>query len=212
MARTSDTHRPRSLRAEQKELTRRKLVAAAKKVFGSKGYAGTSIDDIVAAAGASRGTYYLYFRNKCEVAAELIAEYTVEAEALLTDLTQQSDPDRDKVKAWLEAYFALFSRHRSSIRAWMQAESIERSLRVVSDQRLERFLGRLTTWIGENRRRAGLPEPDEISHSRAVLLVAQLERLAYFMLVRKWEMDEGGVIESLADAWELSVLAHPAAR
>jgi len=61
---------------------REAILAAMIEVAGSKGYAATSVTDVVAAAGASRATFYRYFEDKedCFLAAfELAARRVVEA-------------------------------------------------------------------------------------------------------------------------------------
>ena len=56
-----------SLRDEQKRLTRRLLIEGALAAFERKGYAATTIEDIVAEAKASRATFYLHFKSKADV-------------------------------------------------------------------------------------------------------------------------------------------------
>ncbi len=72
-----------------REATRRELLGAALEVFGDKGYAATTISDIVGAAGVTQGTFYLYFKNKENIFSELLHEYrTLMISGLLnTDFT-----------------------------------------------------------------------------------------------------------------------------
>jgi AcrR family transcriptional regulator len=58
-----------------REATRGELLGAALEVFGEKGYAATTISDIVGAAGVTQGTFYLYFTNKADIFSELLNEY-----------------------------------------------------------------------------------------------------------------------------------------
>ncbi len=44
--------------------TEKRILKAAIKLFGDKGYFKTTVDDIAHAAGIAKGTIYLYFRNK----------------------------------------------------------------------------------------------------------------------------------------------------
>ena len=55
-----------SLRAAQKQMTYELFLAKALELFGTKGYAATTIDDIATAAGATRTTFYLHFSSKAE--------------------------------------------------------------------------------------------------------------------------------------------------
>lgn len=49
---------------DAKEARRREILMAALKAFSDKGYDKTSMNDIVAASGLSKGTLYWYFKNK----------------------------------------------------------------------------------------------------------------------------------------------------
>jgi AcrR family transcriptional regulator len=49
---------------ERSEATRTKLVAVARDLFGTKGYAATAIDDVTRAAGLTKGAFYHHFADK----------------------------------------------------------------------------------------------------------------------------------------------------
>ncbi|WP_185984614.1 TetR/AcrR family transcriptional regulator [Aureimonas mangrovi] len=51
-------------RTEMVEETRAKLIAAARRAFAAKGYAGASMDDLTAEAGLTRGALYHNFGDK----------------------------------------------------------------------------------------------------------------------------------------------------
>ncbi len=51
---------------------RAQILAHAREVFAKRGYHAARIDDIVAAAGVARGTFYLYFDDKRAVFEELV--------------------------------------------------------------------------------------------------------------------------------------------
>jgi len=52
--------------------TRRRLVEAASTCFMERGYAGTSMSDLIAAAGLTKGGFYFHFASKRDVAVEVV--------------------------------------------------------------------------------------------------------------------------------------------
>ena len=46
------------------ERRKQELLKIAYKMFITKGYENTSVDDIIEAAGIAKGTYYYYFESK----------------------------------------------------------------------------------------------------------------------------------------------------
>ncbi|WP_427180131.1 TetR/AcrR family transcriptional regulator [Paenibacillus sp. TC-CSREp1] len=68
----------------QSEQTKKKLADASKALFVQKGYKATSIEDIVAATGSSKGNIYYHFKSKEGLFLYLIDEWDREWEASWT--------------------------------------------------------------------------------------------------------------------------------
>src|SRR6188508_1929234 len=51
---------------------RAEIFRHAARLFRLRGYAGTSIDDVMLAAGLTRGAFYAHFKSKDELFAEVI--------------------------------------------------------------------------------------------------------------------------------------------
>lgn len=58
---------------ENKQQKRARLLETAFQLFITKGTSQTSISDIASAAGVGKGTFYLYFKDKDDIEARLIA-------------------------------------------------------------------------------------------------------------------------------------------
>lgn len=61
----------------QKEEKKLHLMQAAEELFLHKGFAGTSIDDIVRAASVAKGTFYLYFQDKGEIWDSVVVQISL---------------------------------------------------------------------------------------------------------------------------------------
>jgi AcrR family transcriptional regulator len=70
--------------------TRERLLRAAADVFAQRGYDGTRVADIAAAAGVSNGALYAHFGSKADL---LVAALRAHGRRLLADLFA-ADPDR----------------------------------------------------------------------------------------------------------------------
>lgn len=57
---------------EYKEEAKKKIITAGMEVLGRKGYCATTMDDIAAHLGVSKGALYLYFKNKDELVVEVV--------------------------------------------------------------------------------------------------------------------------------------------
>ena len=59
---------------ERKDARRRRILAAATRLFGAHGYHATTVPMIVTAASTSTGNFYFYFRNKEDVFADALSD------------------------------------------------------------------------------------------------------------------------------------------
>ena len=79
------------------DLRRREILTAAIKVFGKKGFADTSVDDVAAAAKIAKGTLYLYFRSKEDIYATALRQAIHELHALIADRLATAQGLRQKL-------------------------------------------------------------------------------------------------------------------
>lgn len=88
----SEDHRVR-VGAQRRGKTRLRLLQSALVVFAEKGIDATVIDDVIAAAGVSRGTFYNHFRTTSELLLALATAMSDEALAVVDPVVLSlSDP------------------------------------------------------------------------------------------------------------------------
>jgi AcrR family transcriptional regulator len=102
----------RTKHTERSEATRAALVAAARPLFANRGYAHVGTEEIVRAAGVTRGALYHQFRDKLELFAAVVEQLEQElaqrtgVAAMATQQPGAPDPLaelRAGAEAWLEA-------------------------------------------------------------------------------------------------------------
>lgn len=156
---------PDSTGTRRKENTRTRLVRASLDVFVDKGIDGATVDDLVSAAGFTRGAFYSNFSTKEEVFSALFASVTEEMlqiartaveEALPAEERGAADPRRgDAQTADAEAMIAVFEAIRPFGRQWylLYSDAVARSLRdekmrtelAAQRERLRDEIGKLLT-------------------------------------------------------------------
>jgi AcrR family transcriptional regulator len=117
------------LAQRRKTETRQGLLAAAYRVFGEKGYAQATVDDVAAAAGVSKGAVYHHFASKEELFRALLADHGHELDAMAAaakDARSFADLVRRVVRVWIGHYrsdplfvpLSLESRLAATREAW----------------------------------------------------------------------------------------------
>ncbi|HDS1738612.1 TetR/AcrR family transcriptional regulator [Pseudomonas putida] len=98
-----------SIREEQKQRTRDRLLDAAFEVFSEVGFRAATIDEIMKRAGANRATFYLHFTDKLDIAAGIGRRSSMAVSDRFRQLDRMESPSCAEVRAWLESDF----NHRS---------------------------------------------------------------------------------------------------
>ena len=76
--------------------TKKKIVSAAWKLFYEQGYNGTTIDDIVAESGTSKGSFYHYFNGKDDLLSSLAYLFDEKYEEL-EEIMPEDMPSTEKM-------------------------------------------------------------------------------------------------------------------
>jgi AcrR family transcriptional regulator len=92
------------LRSRHAEATRRAVLAAARSLFGRKGYAQTSVDEIADAARVTKGAVYHHFAGKEALFRAVYAEVEAEAQARAMGAGDPEGPPVEQIVAKMSAY------------------------------------------------------------------------------------------------------------
>jgi len=87
--------------------TRERLLAAARRLFGERGYEATSIEAVLAASGVARGALYHHFPSKAELFDAVLVDVLVEiAERSAAAAAASKDP-LEGLRAGSHAWLAM---------------------------------------------------------------------------------------------------------
>ena len=89
----TQTKSARRTQGERSQATRAKLIAAARRLFAERGYAGVGTEEIVRAAGVTRGALYHHFAGKPELLEAVYEQVEGEiTQKIATGALAGSDP------------------------------------------------------------------------------------------------------------------------
>lgn len=75
--------------------TKARILDAAERLVLEKGFAGTSVDEVIAAAGTTKGGFFHHFHSKQELAHGLVERYVAVDMELLDSLLEQAERESD---------------------------------------------------------------------------------------------------------------------
>ena len=184
-----------SLRAAQREFTRKRLIAAARVAFEQQGYVDVKIEDIVEPAGASRATFYLYFPSKLAALQAVLGEFDAEGNGILALFEANPDTSVEGLLAWLRKSVEFYEAHKLLFRALYQAQIVEPEYANWMEVNVERFVA---MW-----ERLGLvpDKSDEDLRVAATLFFAQCERTLYLLIIQGIEVNREKVLRAIAESW-----------
>lgn len=186
-----------SLRAAQKAMTRELFIEKALELFGEKGYAATTIDDIAQAAGSTRTTFYLHFPSKVEVMSALLER----ADTILTSVddpplvTVVASGSRYLIRTWLDRKFSQWD----DIKPYLTASTQAAHEPEIAEQ-IERWFEMTVAEMTEGLTRADR-FPPERRRIRCVLAFGQLEYLSRRYFSVGWRTPREICLDELTDSW-----------
>jgi len=179
-------------------MTRQLLLDRGLELFEAKGYAGTTVDDIAAAAGTTRATFYLHFPSKAELMRSLVET----TDDLLTRPDVPPLPevvrsgDRQQIRTWLDRKFDQWAEIRPYVTAAHQAAASEPDIQASLDQWFESAIGDIVD---------GLNQADRFDPAtrriRGVLAFGQLEFYSRRWFQVGWIDDRTASLELMVDSW-----------
>ena len=106
------------------------ILDATRQIFLTRGYRGTTIDEIARVAGVSRGSFYTYFPSKRDVLLALGAD-SLHSARIVVDALRECPPDwsLEDLEKWVGDYLDVLDEHGSFAFAWTQAAHEDEEIR-----------------------------------------------------------------------------------
>jgi len=169
----------------------------ARDVFAKRGYHAAKIDDIVAAAGVARGTFYLYFEDKRAIFEEIV-DRTIARLGMRIIRVDPRDPSRtvaDQVKENIRAIVALLFEDRATTKILLSdAVGVDPAF----DRKLASFYGEMANLLQsslDDGQKLGIVAEGD-TRLLAYLTMGALREVAFQVITRGAEYEE----EELVDA------------
>ena len=194
-------------RQQRAAATADQLLAAAREVFETTGYQAATVGAITKAANTAHGTFYLYFKNKedafAKVMASVVSEMFEQAGAPWTD-----DP-RETLARATRGFLAVFQAHRGLWRCLMegmhQSKAIEEMWLELRRPFIQRIARNLERSVADGLAR---PMNTEVA-AHALAAMAEWTAYAHFELgapgPSKASAEE--LAETVTDLWYHAVYA-----
>jgi AcrR family transcriptional regulator len=109
---------------ERGRRTASRLRNAAREVFAEVGYAGARVEDIVARAEVSHGTFYTYFENKAGVLDALVQEAARRLEHVAGGPWDGEEP-RAVLERVIGEFLDVYADEAEVLGAWVEAAAVD---------------------------------------------------------------------------------------
>lgn len=104
--------------------TRRRLLAAAERVFADHGYHEASVSRITERAGVGQGTFYLYFATKLDIFNELVEDLNHRVRQAMSEGSRGATSRLEAERAGFAAFFRFTAEHPALYRVVREAELV----------------------------------------------------------------------------------------
>ena len=140
------------------EKRKQELIGIAYRMFVSKGYEHTSVDDIIREAGIAKGTCYYYFKSKEQMLEEVI-EMMLQAEAEKAKAVLRADLSVPEKIAGIETEIAqIIQTDDLAVRVYFSPEGLPAAASFI-DRGAETITCTITQWTQSEKE--NFDEPDD---------------------------------------------------
>lgn len=181
-----------------KAARRQQILAHARDVFAKRGYHAAKIDDIVAAAGIARGTFYLYFEDKRAIFEEIVDRVLTRfgLTILRVDPHDAARSVADQVYENIERVVGMLLEDRATTKILLSdAMGVDPAF----DRKLLSFFDELATLLEESLREGQALGVVREGNPRlfAYLTMGALKELLHQVVQRDWDVSKDELVAEI---------------
>lgn len=179
---------------------RQQILTRAREVFANRGYHAAKIDEIVAAAGVARGTFYLYFEDKRAIFEEIVDQAFV-AIGNVIEHVDTDDPSRsvvEQVRANARRVVHLLLSEPGTTKILLNdAVGLDPELDRKLASFYEQVIGLLESSLADGQER-GIVGPGN-TRLLAVLTIGALKEMLFQVVTRGLSYPEEAIVDAIYD-------------
>lgn len=177
---------------------RQQILNHARDVFAKRGYHAAKIDDIVAAAGVARGTFYLYFEDKRAIFEEIVDRVFTRIGMTILRV-DPADAARDvgsQIEENIRRIVALLLEDKPTTKI-MLADAL--GVDAAFDRKLLSFYDEVATLLEQALRDGQALGVVAAGDTRmyAFLTLGALKELLYQVVMRDWDIAEERIVDEI---------------
>jgi AcrR family transcriptional regulator len=187
--------------ATKGDRTRQRLRIAAAEVLEAEGFQGMKVSDVCERAEVAQGTFYVYFRDKVDIAVDVLIGFIDDLYDLAKELSRGKD-NFSTIRASNLFFIRVYSANRGLMRCHVQMQSQEPAFR-------EEWEPRHRVWREKLARSIERRTQGRISGSAALSVATALEGMVFNFLYTAVVThdalagDDGSGAEQMADMLSL---------
>jgi TetR/AcrR family transcriptional regulator, cholesterol catabolism regulator len=164
--------------------TLERLFDAAISLIGEHGYAGTTVDEIVARAGVAKGTVYYHFKSKADLVSALLEDGLERLAASFREETEGAQTPLEALRALVHAELAYIQRYQAFSKLvmsemWRVDRDWQASVGMLRAGYVSVFAGVIAEGVAAGAFRAGMDAQTTASAVFGMIATAALDWLVF---------------------------------
>ncbi|MDD5131744.1 MAG: TetR/AcrR family transcriptional regulator [bacterium] len=186
---------------------RQEVLAMARKVFTKKGFHHSTMDDIAAAIGISKGAVYLYFPSKEKLFMDIIEQGLRGRTEMLKEIVNKNTDCLSKIKEYISQAFVYMENNRDLVQMFMMVErdlvcsDLHQKLHGQAIKEMERSIEYLTAIIRQGVKERLLKDidPENIALGLSGIIQMFIMRAMFQKMTKSLEKEKSFILEAFLE-------------